>query len=92
MSTAKEILDSIYGIVLLLTLIPALWIAGKIVLSQVPDFQGSQADSPLGLKHGTLVLFHRQFDAFKSNADVFHFQRIIKVKLVYTATSSRSFY
>lgn len=57
MSPAKEILDSVYSVGLFLILVPAIWVAGEIILSQVPVLRSSQDESTFPLNSGGLVLY-----------------------------------
>jgi len=57
MSTTINIIDSIYSMALFLILLPALWVAGKIILSQIPVMQGSQDESISPVKREVLILY-----------------------------------
>lgn len=57
MSTTINIIDSVYSMALFLILLPALWVAGKIILSQISVIQNSQGESISPLKHGALILY-----------------------------------
>ena len=57
MSTTINIIDSFYSMALFLILFPALWVAGKIILSQIPVIQGSQDELISPIRHGVLILY-----------------------------------
>lgn len=56
MYTAGEIFQSIYGIAILVSFIPALWIAGRIILAKISDYQRSQ-DEPLAESHRIYFIY-----------------------------------
>jgi len=57
MATTINIIDSFYSIALYLVLLPALWVAGKIILSQIPVIQGAQDGSISPIRRRVLFLY-----------------------------------
>lgn len=57
MFTTINIIDSFYSMALFLILLPALWVAGKIILSQIPVIQGSQDESISPIRREVLILY-----------------------------------
>ncbi|MGB7876008.1 MAG: hypothetical protein WBL25_16625 [Anaerolineales bacterium] len=57
MSATINIIDSVYSMALFLILLPALWVAGKIILSQIPVLQGSQDESISPIRREVLILY-----------------------------------
>jgi len=52
-----NIIDSVYSMALFLILLPALWVAGKIILSQIPVIQNSQGESISPIRRDVLILY-----------------------------------
>jgi hypothetical protein len=56
MNTTQEIFQSIYGIAVLLSFLPAMWISGKIILSNITEEQSPEAEPSQGI-HRIHILY-----------------------------------